>query len=114
MLLAQGRLAFAEEEFAVPDGRPGMLRPLKGLRWRRGDRRGILGGPSRHGAARMRVGGRFPGPDVPGVRIRGLRLRLGAHVVTGMRIGSEEHPADLQSLMRTSYVGFRLKKKKCN
>src|SRR3546814_7827603 len=40
----------------------------------------------------------------------GMRLRIGLHPIEEAR--SEEHTSELQSLMRTSYAVFCLKKKK--
>src|SRR3546814_10015341 len=43
---------------------------------------------------------------------RGLRLRMIAHDANSIRLRSEEHTSELQSLMRISYAVFCLKKKK--
>src|SRR3546814_5784588 len=48
---------------------------------------------------------------VPGVHPHHLDLGVGAHLAGGQDERSEEHTSELQSLMRSSYAVFCLKKK---
>src|SRR3546814_10851404 len=57
--------------------------------------------------------GRQPDPDGEAHYLDGLRRgtsKLG--IISDLRVRSEEHTSELQSLMRTSYAVFCLKKKR--
>src|SRR3546814_7314258 len=51
------------------------------------------------------------GADIVGQAVAGLRLAVVGCLVGAQELRSEEHTSELQSLMRTSYAVFCLKKK---
>src|SRR3546814_13039154 len=67
----------------------------------------------RNGQAYFQVRFRYPRDDADrAARLRAAQIAMQAAALEGRAVRSEEHTSELQSLMRTSYAVFCLKKKK--
>src|SRR3546814_169519 len=110
MVLRPDILARAIDRISPEDNRPRLLmsprgRPLTQARVRK----------LAEGDGVVIVCGRFEGVDQRVIEARNLEeISIGDYILSGGEPRSEEHTSELQSLMRTSYAVFCLKKKKRN